>query len=144
MEQIIKFRAIDGKEFSDEWQCVKYEQLYEKVDDIMSLLPPKPNNDNCNFANGEGFFQHNKATLRKVEIQILELCKVYIDHDWIQSAIDGEKVHPSNIARLLGDYNIKPIDNAWGRFMCIDKYSREWGQPYYANNPEEGKQVSIA
>lgn len=143
MKTITKFKAIDGKEFTDKEECLNYELLIEKVDTIMALLPPKPNDNGCSFSNGDGYLQHNKATLRNAQLQILELCKKYIDHKWIQETIDDENVHLSYVGRLIDDYNINPINSAWFRFMCIDKYSREWGQPYYANNPEKGKQVSV-
>ncbi len=143
METITKFKAIDGTEFTSETECLKYESLIRKVDSIMALLPPTPNNDGCSFANGDGYIKHDKAKLRNAQIQILELCKEYIDHKWIQQTIDDESVHPSYVGRLIDDYNIRPINKAWFRFMCVDKKSREWGQPYYANNPEKGEQVQL-
>ena len=39
MKTITKFKAIDGKEFTNKEECLKYELLIEKVDDIMALLP---------------------------------------------------------------------------------------------------------
>lgn len=143
METITKFKAIDGKEFTSEQECLKYESLIRKVDGIMALLPPTPDNDGCSFANGDGYIQHDKAKLKNAQVQILELCKDYIDHKWIQQTIDDESVRPSYVGRLIDDYNIRPLNKAWFRFMCVDKQNREWGQPYYANNPEKGKQVQL-
>lgn len=143
MEIITKFKAIDGKEFTSKKECLKYESLIGEVDRIMSLLPSTHKDDDCSFANGEGFIQHDKAKLRKAQVEILELCKEYIDHKWIQQTINDESVHLSYVGRLLNDYDIRPLRNAWFRFMCIDKNQREWGQPYYANNPENGKQIQL-
>ena len=143
MKTITKFKAIDGKEFTDKDECVNYELLIERVNNVMSLLPPIPNNDGCSFSNGDGFLQHKKENLTKVRLQILEVCKEHINHDWIQQTVDDDTVDPSWVARLLGDHGIRPLQDAWYRFSCIDKLSREWGQPYYANNPEKGKQVSV-
>ncbi len=144
MKTITKFQAVDGKEFTDKQECLKYEELIIEVDIIMSVLPETPKNDACNFSNGGGFLQHKKRVLRTSKIEILELCKKYIDHHWIQQTIDDCTVDPSWVARLLSDYNIQPLNNAWYRFSCIDKQSREWGQPYYANNPNEGEQISLS
>jgi len=143
METITKFKAIDGTEFTSETECLKYELLIKRVGEIMALLPPTPKDDGCSFANGDGYIKHDKAKLRNAQVQILGLCKDYIDHKWIQQTIDDESVHPSYVGRLIDDYNIRPINKAWFRFMCVDKQNREWGQPYYANNPEKGKQVQL-
>lgn len=143
METITKFKAIDGTEFTSETECLKYELLIKRVDEIMSLLPPTPKDDGCSFANGDGYIKHEKTELRNAQVKLLEICKEYIDHKWIQQSIDDETVHCSWVGRLLGDYGIKPLNNAWYRFSCVDNQSREWGQPYYANNPEKGKQVQL-
>lgn len=144
MEVITKFKAIDGQEFTSETECLKYELLIKRVDEVMALLPPMPKGDGCSFANGDGYLLHDKKTLREAQVKILEICKEYIDHKWIQQSIDDETVHPSYVGRLIGDHGIRPIDKAWYRFSCVDNQSREWGQPYYANNPEKGQQVQIA
>jgi hypothetical protein len=142
METITKFKAIDGKEFTSEIECLKYELLIKRVDEIMALLPKIPKDDGCNFANGGGYIQHEKTTLRNAQIQLLEICKEYIDHKWIQQTID-ETVHSSYVGRLLGDYGIRPLENAWYRFSCVDKQYREWGQLYFATNPDKGTNVCV-
>ena len=143
MKTITKFRAIDGKEFNNENECLDYENLISKVNNIMKTLPSLPKDDGCSFSNGNGYIQHDKMILRKVQINLLKEIKNHIDHKWIQQTIDDENVHPSYVGRLVGDYDIKPLNKAWNRFMCIDKLGREWGQPYYASNPNEGKQICI-
>ena len=141
MKVITKFKAVDGTEFNSENECLEYENLIKKVDNIMKALPPLPKDDGCRFSNGEGFVQHNKTNLRKVQINLLELMKKHIDHKWIQQTIDDENVHPSYVGRLIDDYGIRPLNKAWYRFMCIDKLGREWGQPYFASNPEKASKM---
>lgn len=109
----------------------------------MSELAPLPNDKGCGFSNGDGFVQHNKVALRKVQINLLKEMKKHINHHWIQQTIDDENVHPSYVGRLVGDYGISPLNKAWYRFMCIDKLGREWGQPYFATNPDKAKQVCV-
>jgi hypothetical protein len=60
-----------------------------------------------------------------------------------QQTIDNETVHSSYVGRLLGDYGIRPLENAWYRFSCVDKQYREWGQPYFATNPDKGTNVCV-
>ena len=143
METITKFKAVDGKEFTNTEECLKYELLIKRVDVIMAFLPPVPKADNCDFDNGSGYVKHDKAILRNAQIQMLEICKEYIDHKWVQDTIDDENVHLSYVGRLIDDYEIRPIRDAWYRFMCVDKDSREWGQPYFADNPDKGTDLCV-
>lgn len=143
MKVVIKYKAIDGKEFEKEQDCIDYELLIETVNHIMSKLPKLPENDSCSFVNGGGYIQHNKRKLQAAKIALLELCKKYIDHKWIQQTIDDSSVHPSYVARLLGDYGINPLYDAWHRFVCIDSDLKEWGQPFYASNQSKAEQTKL-
>ncbi len=144
MKAITKFKSIDGKEFKSENECLNYEKLIDKVADIMKPLPTLPKNVDCSFSNGKGFLQHDKSILHKVKINLLEEIKNHIEHKWIQQTIDDENAHTSWVGRLISEYDgLGPLAKAWNRFMCIDKYGREWGQPYFANNPDKGIQVCI-
>ena len=142
MQTITKFKAIDGVEFTDKQECIKYELLIDRVNSIMNTLPKHP--DSCDFSNGIGYLQHDKTTLRNAKVSLLTICKEYIDHKWIQQSIDGDTVHPSWVGRLLGDYGIRPLERAWNRFQCIDSKYREWGQPYFAYNPEKATQKCLS
>lgn len=143
MQSITKFKAIDGKEFNNENECLNYENLIKRVNEIMNVLPQLPNEENCNFLNGDGFIQHDKKILQKVRIELLEEIKQHIKHKWVQQTIDDENAHPSYVGRLIDEYQINPLSKAWHRFMCIDKLGREWGQPYFASNPGKGKQICV-
>lgn len=136
MERIIKFKAIDGKEFLEAMECVKYEQLIYEVQQILSVLKPLPKDDGCAFANGESFLQQDKTNVKLAKLQLLRLMKQYINHKWIDQTIDDDKVDPSWVARLVGDYGIRPLCDAWHRISCTDKEFREWGQPYFVKHPE--------
>jgi hypothetical protein len=136
MKAITKYKAVDGTEFSTEKQCLDYEKLIKNIEVIMSELPVIPKKS-MDFVNGHGYIQHDKKILRKVQVKLLELMKKYMKHEWIQQTIDDESIHPSYVGRLVSDSGISPFYHAWSRFSCVDKNSREWGQPYYASHPEE-------
>lgn len=142
MKTITKFQAIDGVEFYTDSECLNYERLICAVENIMGELEQPPDDKDCKFANGDGFIQHDKVTLSRVRIDLLKEIKKHIDHKWVQQSIDDESIHPSWVARLISDYNIRPLSNAWYRFQCIDVRGREWGQPYFANNPEKATEQS--
>lgn len=141
MKTILKYVAIDGKEFEDKDKCSDYESLIDTVNAIMAQLPAKPTS--TNFTNGEGYLLHDKSIIKSVRNQILELCKHYIDSEWIQQTIDNVNIHPSWVARLLSDYNISPLSNAWYRIQCIDKDGKEWGQIFFVENQDKAKQIQI-
>ena len=143
MEIITKYKAVDGKEFNREIECIKYESLIETVKKIMNVLSPVPKDDNCSFGNGHGYLQHDSEVVWGAKYQILELLKGYTDHKWLQDTIDNENTHPSYVGRIIDELNLSPINSAWYRFSCIDKDNREWGQPFYANNPDKGEQIKL-
>lgn len=135
MEVITKFKANDGVEFVAESDCLAYEDACGDIDVIIGMLPEKP--DTCEFSNGSGYIQHSMDNFMKARNAYLEYVKIYTDHKWIQQSIDqGLDAHPSWVARIsecFPDY----IAKKWYRFQCVDNQLREWGQPYYANNPED-------
>ena len=141
MKTIVKYVAIDGKEFTGQLDCEDYEQLIETVNAIMAKLPYV--SEDTVFHNGSGYLLHPMSTVKEVRNEILEICKKYIDHHWIQQTIDDYNVDPSWVARILSDYNISPLSKAWYRFKCIDKDGKEWGQPYYVTHQNEAKQVQL-
>jgi hypothetical protein len=137
MKQIAKYRSVDGREFSTEKECLDYETLIDTVNTIMARLKPLPREDGCDFRNGHSFVQQSKAAFKLVKLNLLNEVKKHINHKWIRQTMEDETVHLSYVGRLIDDCNIPPLNNAWSRLMCIDKEYREWGQPYFANNPEE-------
>lgn len=144
MEVITKYKAVDGHEFRTEHECIAYEALIISTLAIMDQLPKKPKDDGCRFSNGHGYLQHDKETFDKVKKELLHLFATKVDHKWIQQSIDGENIHPSWVARIIGDYNLNPFHEAWYRIQCVDRNYREWGQPYFANTPEHnGEYVQL-
>jgi len=105
METIQKFKAIDGVEFTDKQECIKYELLIDRVNSIMNTLPKHP--DTCDFSNGSGYLQHDKTTLRNAKVSLLTICKEYIDQKWIKQTIDVDTVNPQWVGRLLEDNEIR-------------------------------------
>lgn len=131
MEKITKFKAIDGKEFKTENKCLDYESLIAEVETIMKSLKPVPKNDGGNFLNGHSFVQQQKCTVKLTRLNLLNVIKRYIDHEWITKSMKDDSVHPSWVARLVGETDLRPLSDAWYRISNIDKGSREWGQGYF-------------
>lgn len=145
MEEITKYRAMDGSEWTTPEQALAHEQVIESVNAAMEPLGKRP--DDCAFTNGEGYIQHDKADVLKSRLAIHDLAKAGPLKRWIedQKAIHGKtdyqlavEVHPSWQMRML-DGGCSPLECAYGRLLCIDDQCREWGQPYYASHPHEAK-----
>lgn len=142
METLTKYKAFDGREFTDADECREHEANCLEAERIMGQLPAKP--DTCDFSNGGGFLQHDKETFLAVRNQFCEFAKRYTDFKWLQQTIDmGLDAHPSWVGRILDEAAPSTISKHWYRFMCVDSELREWGQPYFANNPSEGKQKQL-
>ena len=138
MRKIQRFQAKDGSEFKTEDECIAYEKLCDEVTKVMKTLPPIPEDDGCKFANGGGYIQHDAGKLEIARVAILKIGQRFIkDPSWLQQTIDNPTIDRSWASRLISEACPSPVKDAWGRFRCIDKQNREWGQPYYANNPDE-------
>lgn len=141
MEAIVKYKANDGTEFLDRLECEKYESLIKRVDHVMSPLVKIP--DTIDFANGHGYIQQDDLKFKSVRMTLLHLMLEYVDHKWIRQSIDDDTIHPSWVARYIGDTMYTPLYKAWHRISCTDEQFREWGQPYYRNHPEAGDQKQL-
>lgn len=142
MEAIIKYKAKDGTEFTNEKNCIEYEQTIERVDRIMARLPKLPKDDGCSFANGHGFIQHDKDVLISVWNDLLDEFLKKIDHQWLSES--NMKAHPNYVGRLVDDYGIRPYSSSWYRMQCIDiNTCKEYGQPFYATHPDRAEQIGI-
>lgn len=144
VKEITKYQADDGREFKTKEDCLAHELLCDKVAGIVSNLPDKPENDGCSFANGGGYLQHEKHALVSAKKALLSLANEISPHKWFVQSIEDDTAHSSWAGRIIDDSEkLAPINKAWYRIMCVDEQFREWGQPYFANNPNKAKQVRL-
>ena len=133
MKSFTKFKAVDGAEFNTKKECIEYEKMIKKVNAIMKPLGRLPKDPHCDFANGMGYIQHNPSDVEVVKSKLLAFGIKYLH-------IEGE-CRFDWLGRYAGDSrDTAPLYRAWLRLYCVDKKGREWGQPYYAFNPEKGEQ----
>ncbi len=143
MKTITKYQAYDGSEFTNPIACTTYEQHSRAADAIIAQLPPTPEDDGCEFANGGGYIQHDTALVLKVRRELLTQAAKETDHPHIKQSLESTSVHPSWAHRVIDECCTNRLAFAWLRIACIDKDSREWGQCYYAWNPGTGKDIRI-
>ena len=145
MKKIIKWKSIDGKEFYSKVECSEYEVLINLVKKVIEPLGSKPEITGCGFENGKGYLQHTREKIEKVTRDLLRLIENEIDHELIKQTIENPiEKHISWAASLVSGYSkFDPVSKGLYRLQCVDEYFREWGQPYFALNPEKGEQVKL-
>jgi len=137
VKTVTKYEATDGAQFDNMQDCIAHEDLCKEIDSIMSTLPVRPNNPhNCDFENGHGYVQHKAEVFYDVREKLLNIANRIYKHKWFDQSIKDKSVHPGWAGRIIGETS-RPLSKAWYRIMCTDKKFREWGQPYYADNPEQ-------
>ena len=141
MKEITKYQAYNGREFSDPDKCAVYENNCRCADFIISQLHPNP--DGSDFFNGGGYLQHDPAKVAMVRSELLALAAKETDHKWITKSINDSTVDPSWAGGIISECCTENLYRAWIRISCIDAASREWGQPYYRQHPEEAQQVCL-
>lgn len=144
MKTVIRYKADDGTEWTDEASCLKRDALIAAVADATAgLLMPRP--DAIEFDNGHGFVRHSLADVRRYKVALLTLAQRELPSfaGPTQLGADPDQIHPMGIVCRWLDECSPPIARAWHRLMCIDSEGREWGQPYYAMHPEHGEAFEV-
>ena len=143
MKEVKRYQAEDGRIFDNAEDAVKHDAKCATVKELAKLLKPIPENDGCAFANGSGFVRQDPLKVQEYKRQIMLLGKD-LHCNMEKRAANPIEVHPQSIVgRILSDCD-NVLYGAWRRVMCMDDQFREWGQPYFALHPEEGKQVELA
>lgn len=143
MKEITRYQADDGTVFDTEEKAIKHDTKSLSIKKIYKLLKPIPEDDGCKFANGAGYVQQDPLAVQEFKRQIMLMGAVHHAKmaEWAKNPIE---VHPQSIVgRILCDCD-SLLYAAWSRVMCTDEKGREWGQPYYASNPDKAEQFEIA
>jgi len=148
--QITEYHSNDGRVFRSAQECKKHEMLVEQISLIIEKLPPKPTLSGCSFENGGGYVQHSKHDFEIAKKELLSMALSYLPkttkvkvgpYEWISSTMEDnhrQNVDPSWATKAIDDCCPSPIKDAWHRFHCTDNKYREWGQTYFAYNPDKG------
>lgn len=135
MRKISKYVSDDGREFCNEEECKKWEELNSKYQKIMSKLPQRTE-DSC-FLNGKGFIQHSQEVLFPIIEEFEKLAIQELKLRGYKDIIGNERYDSYLFGRVMSDFNCASCKYLW-RLICINKASlREYGQPYYANHESE-------
>ena len=135
MKQV--YQAHDGSIHNSKSSCADREELLDRVDEVRKMLP-NPEDVDCKFANGGGYYQLTDEEICNYRIALRTLLKE-VHPDLIEIY---DKCPVGIIGRYLCDSD-SPIRILQATLCQIDEGNRLWGQQYYANNPSEGKQINL-
>lgn len=144
MKKVERYQAIDDSIFEKAEEAIAHDEYQAKIFDVSNMLPPLPKEDDCNFANGHGFIQHDKEVFNKYKSAILELGGLRVHSEMTEWAKTPDEVPNMGITGRYFDDGDPELYRLWGRVMCTDSDYREWGQPYFALNPGKGELKKIA
>jgi len=143
VRKITQYKTKDGTVFSAKAKADKHEKLCDEINAAMKPLGPLPKDGrhkftDCDFVGGKGYLSHNPSVVLQVRIGLVKIAGRF--HGWFKQH-KAEDIHSHSVAgRYLSDGGPSVLYTAWSRLMCIDDQGREWGQPYFALNPNKGKQ----
>jgi hypothetical protein len=141
MKIVTRFESNDGHIWDSEEKAIARDKMIEDVKKAMRFLPEPPSE--CDFANGGGYIDHTASAVFATKSELIELSRPFLG-EWMERQTQPlTEIHASWFGRLL-DGGHEPLERAWSRMMCITPNGREFGQPYYAEHPDEAKQVCIA
>ena len=137
MKIIKKYQALDGREFVDEAACLNHEAILRNIEMVMSHLVKSP--DSCEFQNGHGFIQQRPSDVELVKNAIIDM---WGSDDQIKEEARKHSPRFSILGRIFDDSG-SPLRKPWYRLCCIDDHYREWGQMFFAINPDQGEQTRL-
>lgn len=129
--------ADDGSEHSSMTQAVSRDMLTRQVAKAMKPLGKQP----ARMSNGD-WVQHDPHSFRRAHRAIVKLLIPFVkdDKDLLKACRETpDKVHPMGcMMRYVNEMVGGPLEDAWGRLMCINADSgKEGNQPFFALNPEK-------
>lgn len=138
-KKITMYEANDGTRFDCLDRAREHDALCSEVAKVLERLQPVPADD---FGNSQrGYVQQDPVLVLDVKVRLVEIA-AGIGMRWFKEHLDeAADIHPMSAAgRFMDDGAPEPLARAWGRLQRIDDKGREWEQPYFALNPEEGCQ----
>lgn len=135
MQAITQYKAADGSIWNKAADAIARDMQHEQVTNIMARIGAKRHYSD--FSRGydqNGYVQHDLITLRNIKAELIALSRLH--SGYLEGRTDTElmSAHPSWFHRIIDDSS--PLSNAWSRMCSIDDQGREWGQAFFAYNPD--------
>jgi hypothetical protein len=143
MKTVTYYVAKDGSEHKTEAGAKERDALIRRVRAAMEPLGKQQRDPHCRFSNGGGYVPHSKEAIGKARAALIVISREVLAWYFRDSKVNPEEAHASWFCRII-DGSCGPLDMAWSRLARIDELGREWGQMYYAINPDKGEQVEYS
>lgn len=143
MKAVTRYEANDGSLHVQPDDALARDRIIAQVDSLMAALEPIPTDDGCRFANGHGWVQQRPEVVATVKRGLIDLGEPWLGWWYEKQRTEHGKTlddllnaHASWFGRML-DGSCPPLEYAWHRMCAIADDGREFGQPFYANNPDK-------
>lgn len=123
---------------------LKARKLNRIVKELTQLLGGEIADPGCGFANGDGYYQLTAESVRQFDHGFTEAVKEFEPDLFAEYSKKNLTFVVRNYftGRWLDD-TMSPLNSLVRIRYNIDDKFRRWGQMYYANNPNIGKQVKL-
>ena len=128
IKQVTRFQ-VGNAYFDTQEQAERFVQKKSALEAVMDLLPGRPD------PNGANYIQRSAEQVGRFIAKAGEWIREYVGDD----CADRWAIEPRGfVGRILDDTD-RDGYSLYHRLVCIAYQDhREWGQPYYANNPNNG------
>ena len=142
MKEKIIYIADDGTEFHSKEKCISYENLVNRVSDIMVGFRKNKNEKGQNIA-----VRQDSEIVKNAYSEFLKICEDVMEKHGVgyifkEARTNPESVHQSHLEYHLGDYS-KEYPVLWVTYCRFENINFESGieytQPYYAKHEDEYK-----
>lgn len=141
MKEVTRYQSNDGKIWEDAMNAQKRDNQIELTK--IAMKPLDTGSLDINNSNSRGYIIHKMENIRTTKKSLIELSKSNLPEGWLEnSSVTPMDIHPSYFARFID--NDGPLSRAWSRMCCIDDEGKEYGQMFYAINPDKADGGCIA
>lgn len=137
MTAIQKYKSDSGREFSTPQDAMVADALFAIQNEVNKMLPSAID-DGCDFENGGGYVQQSEADIIAFKHGMRRL--IVMEFGENSATLKRWDENPCGFVGRYLDDSGSDTYRLYLRLCCIDDQRREWGQPFYAINPEQGTQ----
>lgn len=144
MKKVQMYQLDDGSLFKSLRSARARDKEMKAVQKLMKLLGGHIREEGCSFSNGEGYYEIDPKRVVDYDLGFVNLVEIYLPK--LADQFHEKKIPISALNPYVGRYlsdSDTPLYGLVSLRMCIDKYNRRWGQPYFALNPNEGVQKKL-
>jgi hypothetical protein len=134
--EVVTTYRVAGASFGDLDKAIEYKGKHDLATSINEMLP-RAVDKGSDYTNGGGYVQQRAEAVELYKDALGEAIKKYAGEDLAQKFMENPT--SAYVSRMLNETDPLLAD-LQNRLHCMDSNLREWGQPYFASHPSQGKQ----